>query len=60
MMCLIELYCGIDFGILCIKVELNGDGLYLISGMKIFILSGEYDMLKNIIYFVFVCLLDVL
>lgn len=58
-MCLIELYCGMDLGILCMKVEFNVDGFYSIIGNKIFILAGDYDMVDNIIYIVLVCLLDV-
>lgn len=51
---LIELYCGIDLGLMCIKVELQVDGSYKIIGQKIFILVGDYDMLENVIYFVLV------
>lgn len=54
MMNLIELYVGIDLGMLCIKVELQDDGSYLIIGQKIFILVGDYDMFDNVIYLVLV------
>lgn len=60
MMNLIELLVGFDLVVICIKVKVVGDGSYLVSGMKIFIIWGENDCVENIIYFVLVCLLDVL
>lgn len=59
-MCLIELYCGIDLGLFKIKVELNVDGSYVIIGIKIFIIVGEYDFIDNIVYLVLVKFFDVL
>lgn len=60
MMNLIELQVGFDFVLVCLCVELQGDGIYKVFGIKIFIMWGEYDMVDNIVYLVFVCMLNVL
>nr|MBA3448909.1 acyl-CoA dehydrogenase [Pseudaminobacter sp.] len=49
---LTEPHCGTDLGLLRSKAVPNGDGLYRISGQKIFISAGEHDMADNIIHLV--------
>ena len=51
-MCLTEPQCGTDLGILKTKAEPVGDGVYAITGTKIFISSGEHDLGKNIVHLV--------
>ncbi|SAK42274.1 Acyl-CoA dehydrogenase-like protein [Caballeronia glebae] len=51
-MCLTEPHCGTDLGILRTKAEPNPDGSYALTGMKIFISSGEHDMAENIVHLV--------
>jgi alkylation response protein AidB-like acyl-CoA dehydrogenase len=51
-MCLTEVHCGTDLGILRTKAVPQADGTYKISGTKIFISSGEHDLTDNILHFV--------
>jgi alkylation response protein AidB-like acyl-CoA dehydrogenase len=57
-MCLTEPHCGTDLGMLRSKAEPQADGSYKISGGKIFISSGEHDMVSNIIHLVLARLPD--
>lgn len=57
-MCLTEPHCGTDLGMLRTKAEPNADGTYNITGTKIFISSGEHDMVENIAHIVLARLPD--
>ena len=57
-MCLTEPHCGTDLGLLRSKAEPQADGIYLITGSKIFISSGEHDLAKNIVHLVLARLPD--
>lgn len=49
-MCLTEAHCGSDLGLLKTKAVPNGDGSYDLTGSKIFISSGEHDMVDNVVH----------
>ncbi len=49
---LTEPHCGTDLGLIRTKAVPQADGSYAITGMKIFISSGEHDMAENIIHLV--------
>jgi alkylation response protein AidB-like acyl-CoA dehydrogenase len=49
---LTEPHCGTDLGLIRTKAEPQADGTYQITGMKIFISSGEHDLTENIIHLV--------
>jgi len=49
-MCLTEPEAGSDVGALTTKAVPNGDGTYMITGQKIFISSGDHDLVPNIIH----------
>jgi hypothetical protein len=49
-MCLTEPSAGSDVGALKSKAVKQADGTYLITGQKIFISNGEYDMVSNNIH----------
>ncbi|MDC3090296.1 acyl-CoA dehydrogenase C-terminal domain-containing protein [Paracoccaceae bacterium] len=49
---LTEPHCGTDLGLIRTKATPNGNGLYEVSGQKIFISSGDHDLSKNIIHLV--------
>ena len=49
---LTEPHCGTDLGLLKTKAVPNGDGSYAITGTKIFISSGDNDLVDNIIHLV--------
>lgn len=49
---LTEPHCGTDLGLIRTKAEPNSDRSHAITGMKIFISSGEHDMAENIIHLV--------
>ncbi len=49
---LTEPHCGTDLGLIRTKAVPNDDGSHEITGMKIFISSGEHDMAENIIHLV--------
>jgi alkylation response protein AidB-like acyl-CoA dehydrogenase len=49
---LTEPQCGTDLGLIRTKAVPNGDGSHALTGMKIFISSGEHDLTENIIHLV--------
>ncbi len=54
-MCLTEPHCGTDLGLIRTKAEPMGDGrdgVYKITGTKIFISAGEHDLADNILHLV--------
>lgn len=51
-MCLTEPQSGSDLGLIRAQAERRGDGIYEISGGKIFITGGEHDLAENIIHLV--------
>src|SRR6266567_4726000 len=57
-MCLTEPQCGTDLGLLRTKAEPTKDGLYKITGTKIFVSSGEHDLTENIVHLVLARLPD--
>jgi hypothetical protein len=57
-MCLTEPHAGSDVGLARTRAEPRADGSYAISGTKIFISSGEHDMVDNIIHLVLARLPD--
>ena len=56
-MCLTEPHCGTDLGLVQTKAE-ESDGLYLVSGSKMFITAGDHDAADNIIHLVLARLPD--
>jgi alkylation response protein AidB-like acyl-CoA dehydrogenase len=57
-MCLTEPQCGTDLGLLRTKAAPTKDGLYKITGTKIFVSSGEHDLSENIVHLVLARLPD--
>src|SRR5574343_171355 len=57
-MCLTEPHCGTDLGLLRTKAEPQLDGTYRITGQKIFISSGEHNLVPNIVHLVLARLPD--
>ena len=57
-MCLTESQGGSDLSFLRTKAEPRADGTYAITGTKIFISSGEHDMVENIVHIVLARLPD--
>ena len=57
-MCLTESQCGTDLGLIRTKAVPAGEGVYSISGSKIFISAGEHDLADNIIHLVLAKLPD--
>jgi alkylation response protein AidB-like acyl-CoA dehydrogenase len=57
-MCLTEPQCGTDLGLIRTKADPAGDGIYKITGTKIFISAGEHDLTENIIHLVLARLPD--
>ncbi|OZG73340.1 acyl-CoA dehydrogenase [Hahella sp. CCB-MM4] len=57
-MCLTEPHCGSDLGMLKTKAEPDANGMYSITGTKIFISAGEHDMSENIVHIVLARLPD--
>ncbi|HEX7037699.1 MAG TPA: acyl-CoA dehydrogenase C-terminal domain-containing protein [Pseudomonadales bacterium] len=57
-MCLTEPHAGSDVGLVRTRAEPRGDGTYAITGTKIFISSGEHDLVDNIIHLVLARLPD--
>ncbi|MCU9839084.1 acyl-CoA dehydrogenase C-terminal domain-containing protein [Ruegeria sp. WL0004] len=49
---LTEPHCGTDLGLMRTKAEPQADGSYKITGQKIFISSGDHDMVDNIVHLV--------
>jgi alkylation response protein AidB-like acyl-CoA dehydrogenase len=57
-MCLTEAHCGTDLGLLRTKAVPQGDGMFKVTGSKIFISAGEHDLTENIIHLVLARLPD--
>ncbi|HZP12137.1 MAG TPA: acyl-CoA dehydrogenase family protein [Nevskiaceae bacterium] len=57
-MCMTEPQAGSDLGAVKTKAIPQADGSYAIEGGKIFITSGEHDMVDNIVHFVLARLPD--
>lgn len=57
-MCLTEPQAGSDLAAVKTRATPNGDGSYALAGTKIFITSGEHDMVGNIVHFVLARLPD--
>ena len=58
-MCLTEPQCGTDLGLVRTRAEpTDRDGIYQITGTKIFISAGEHDLTDNIIHLVLARLPD--
>jgi 3-(methylsulfanyl)propanoyl-CoA dehydrogenase len=57
-MCLTESHAGTDLGIMRTRAEPDDEGTYRISGTKIFITSGEHDLVENIVHMVLAKLPD--
>ncbi|KGM55977.1 acyl-CoA dehydrogenase [Lysobacter daejeonensis GH1-9] len=57
-MCLTEPHCGSDLGLLKTKAEPAGEGVYAITGTKIFITAGEHALTDNIVHLVLARLPD--
>ena len=57
-MCLTEPQAGTDLGMINSKAVPNADGMYNVTGTKIFITAGEHDLTENIIHFVLAKLPD--
>jgi butyryl-CoA dehydrogenase len=57
-MCLTESHCGTDLGLIRTKAVPASDGVYNISGSKIFISAGEHDLVDNIVHLVLAKLPD--
>ncbi len=49
---LTEPHAGTDLGMIRTRAEAAGDGSYRITGTKIFITSGEHDLVANIVHLV--------
>ena len=57
-MCLTEPHAGTDLGIIRTRAEPSAEGVYKVSGTKIFITGGEHDLTENIIHLVLAKLPD--
>ena len=57
-MCLTEPQCGTDLGLVRTRAKPAADGMYLLSGTKIFISAGEHDLCENIVHLVLARLPD--
>jgi alkylation response protein AidB-like acyl-CoA dehydrogenase len=57
-MVLTEPHAGTDLGLMRTRAEPQPDGSYRVSGTKIFITSGEHDLVENIVHFVLAKLPD--
>jgi alkylation response protein AidB-like acyl-CoA dehydrogenase len=57
-MCLTEAHCGTDLGMLRTKAEPLADGVYKLTGSKIFISAGDHDFTENIVHLVLARLPD--
>jgi alkylation response protein AidB-like acyl-CoA dehydrogenase len=57
-MCLTEPHAGSDLGLCRTKAAPQVNGLFLVSGEKIFISGGEHDLVENIIHLVLARLPD--
>lgn len=54
--CVIELQVGIDFIVVVLCVILFECDVYVIDGEKVYILVGMYELMENMLYFVFGCI----
>ena len=57
-MCLTEPQCGTDLGLIRMKASPIEDGVYSLSGNKIFISAGDHDLTDNILHLVLARLED--
>ncbi len=57
-MCLTEPHCGTDLGLVNTAAKPSDDGSYEVTGTKIFITSGDHDLVDNIIHLVLARLPD--
>jgi hypothetical protein len=57
-MCLTESHAGTDLGMMRTRAEPDGHGAYRVNGTKIFITSGEHDLVENIVHMVLAKLPD--
>jgi len=57
-MCLTEPQAGSDLGLLKTRAEPGDNGIYKITGTKIFISAGEHDLTENIVHLVLARLPD--
>lgn len=57
-MCLTETQAGTDLGLISTKAEPKGDGVYDLTGSKLWITGGEHDLAENIIHLVLARLPD--
>ena len=57
-MCLTEAHCGTDLGMLRTRAVPQGNGLFKLTGGKIFISAGEHDLTENTIHLVLARLPD--
>uniref|UniRef100_B0T9K7 3-methylmercaptopropionyl-CoA dehydrogenase n=1 Tax=Caulobacter sp. (strain K31) TaxID=366602 RepID=B0T9K7_CAUSK len=51
-MCLTESHAGTDLGLIRTRAEPDGEGAFRLTGGKIFITSGEHDLVENIVHLV--------
>jgi butyryl-CoA dehydrogenase len=51
-MCLTEPHCGTDLGLIRTRAEPTGDGIWSVTGTKIFISAGDHDLTENILHLV--------
>ncbi len=51
-MCLTEPQCGSDLALVSCRAESASDGLYRLTGTKIFITGGQHDLTENIVHLV--------
>ncbi|MGB1141256.1 MAG: acyl-CoA dehydrogenase C-terminal domain-containing protein, partial [Halioglobus sp.] len=51
-MCLTEPQCGTDLSLIRTRAEPDGEGAYTLEGSKIWITSGEHDLVDNIVHLV--------
>jgi alkylation response protein AidB-like acyl-CoA dehydrogenase len=57
-MALTEAHAGTDLGLLRTSAKPDGDGMYRVTGSKIFISAGDHDLAKNVIHLVLARLPD--
>ena len=57
-MCLTEPQCGSDLGLIQTRAMPDGDGVYRVTGTKVFISAGEHDLTENIVHLVLARLPD--
>ncbi|MGC3874248.1 acyl-CoA dehydrogenase C-terminal domain-containing protein [Halomonas sp. GXIMD04776] len=57
-MCLTEPHCGTDLGLIKTRATPTDEGVYRVSGTKIFISAGEHDLAENIVHLVLAKLPD--